>query len=233
MYKNKSFLAIIPARGGSKRLPNKNILPLLDKPLIHYSINAAKESKYIDEIALSSDSKNILSIAKEYEIMTIKRPDTLASDTAGSYEVVEHVIKQLKSYDFIVLLQPTSPLRTAQHIDEAIELLKTKNADAVISVSESEHSPLWSNKIDESLSMENFIDEEISTKRSQDLPTYYRLNGAIYICNTQQLLKEKEFLFKENIFAYMMEQKHSVDIDTLIDFKLAEFLLSEEQKLLK
>jgi len=225
MYKNKTFLAVIPARGGSKRLPNKNILDLKGKPLIVWSIEAAKKSKYIDEIVVSSDSDKILEIAKKYSVTTIKRPDNLATDTASSVDVIKHVIYNIKEkYDYIVLLQPTSPLRNEKHIDEAIEELIKKNADAIISVCEIDHPVEWSNVLPENLSMENFISKE-NLKRSQDLPKRYRINGAIYICKTDKFLKENTFFLEKNIFAYIMDKKSSVDIDDEFDFKLAEFLM--------
>jgi len=227
MYKDKTYLAIIPARGGSKRLPNKNILDLAGKPLISYTIEAAKKSKYIDEIIVSSDSDEILEIVKEYNIKTIKRPDYLASDTAKTIDVIKHVIEIMnKKYDYIVLLQPTSPLRNEKHIDEAIELLNVKEADAIVSVCEMEHSPLWSNTLPSSLSMEGFIREEIKNKRSQELEKYYRINGAIYICKTDELLKQNTLFLDKNIFAYIMDRKSSIDIDDEIDFKLAEVLMN-------
>ena len=222
----KKYLAIIPARGGSKRLPNKNILDLNGKPLIAWSIEAAKKSKYIDKIVVSSDSEEILKIAKKYDVNIIKRPDELATDTASSIDVVKHVIKNYPGYEYIVLLQPTSPLRTEKHIDEAIELLERKKADAVISVCEMDHSPLWSNILPENLSMENFLREDVKNKRSQDLPKYYRLNGAIYICKTDKFLEKNTFFLDQNIYAYVMDRKSSVDIDNEIDFKLVEVLLN-------
>ena len=227
MNKERTFLVIIPARGGSKRLPRKNILDLNGKPLIAYSIEAGLQSKYIDKVIVSSDDNEILEIAAKYKAETIKRPDFLASDTATSFDAIKHTIENLENYEYIVLLQPTSPLRTAKHIDEAIELLKKKKADAVVSVCEMEHSPLWSNNLDESLSMNSFLRDEVLNKRSQDLDTFYRLNGAIYICKTEKLLKEKRFFLKENIFAYVMDKESSVDIDEEIDFRFAEFNLNQ------
>jgi len=220
------YLAIIPARGGSKRLPNKNILELNGKPLIAWSIEAAKKSKYIDDVVVTSDSEKILDVANKYNIKTIKRPDYLASDTATTFDVIKHTIDSLQNkYKYTVLLQPTSPLRNEKHIDEAIELLEKKNADAVISVCETDHSPLWSNTLPEDLDMSNFLRDEIKNKRSQDLPKFYRLNGAIYICKTDKLLEEKSFFIKNNIYAYIMDRKSSIDIDDEIDFKLAEILI--------
>ena len=222
---NKTFLAIIPARGGSKRLPRKNLLDLCGKPLIAWSIEAALKSKYISKVIVSSDDEEILNIAKEYKADFIKRPDELASDTATTFDALKHTLENVEKYDYVVLLQPTSPLRTEKHIDEAIELLKEKNADAIISVCEMEHSPLWSNTLDENLDMSNFLRDEVLNKRSQDLPKYYRLNGAIYICKTDKLLENKGFFLKENIYAYKMNKKHSVDIDEEIDFIIAEKLM--------
>ena len=222
---NKTFLAIIPARGGSKRLPRKNVLDLYGKPLIAWSIEAALKSKYISKVIVSSDDEEILNIAKEYKADFIKRPDELASDTATTFDALKHTLENVEKYDYVVLLQPTSPLRTEKHIDEAIELLKEKNADAIISVCEVEHSPLWSNTLDENLDMSNFLRDEVLNKRSQDLPKYYRLNGAIYICKTDKLLQNKGFFLKENIYAYKMNKKHSVDIDEEIDFIIAEKLM--------
>ena len=199
---NKTFLAIIPARGGSKRLPRKNLLDLCGKPLIAWSIEAALKSKYISKVIVSSDDEEILNIAKEYKADFIKRPDELASDTATTFDALKHTLENVGKYDYVVLLQPTSPLRSEKHIDEAIELLEEKSADAIISVCEMEHSPLWSNILDENLDMSNFLRDEVLNKRSQDLPKYYRLNGAIYICKTEELLENKGFFIKENIFAF-------------------------------
>ena len=223
---NKTFLAIIPARGGSKRLPRKNVLDLSGKPLIAYSIEAGLKSKYISKVVVSSDDKEILQVSQNFGADIIKRPDELASDTATTFDAIEHTIKSLEKYDYIVLLQPTSPLRNEKHIDEAIELLELKKADAIISVCETDHSPLWCNILNEDLSMTNFLSKELLNKRSQDLPLFYRLNGAIYICETQKLLRNKSFFIKENIFAYIMDKKTSVDIDDDIDFLVAKELIN-------
>lgn len=229
MHNGKTFLAIIPARGGSKRLPNKNILLLAGKPMLLWTVESAMQSKYLDEIILSTDSDDIIKVVENYKIKTIKRPIELASDTAKTVDVVKHVIENIdKKYDFIVLLQPTSPLRTSNHIDEAIEQLIKLNADAIISVTEVDHSPLWCNILPESLSMENFISEDIKHKRSQDLPKFYRLNGAIYICKTKKLIEENTFFLKKNVYAYIMDKKSSIDIDEELDFKLAEVILKEK-----
>ncbi len=228
MYRDKTFLAIIPARGGSKRLPRKNILNLAGKPLIAWTIEAAMQSKYLDTVIVTSDDEEILTISTKLGTDTVKRPDSLATDTAGTFDVIEHVVKNLKKYDYIVLLQPTSPLRNTTHIDQAVELLEYKKADAIISVALMEHSPQWSNTLPEDGNMSIFINETVKNKRSQDLEPYYRLNGAIYICKTTAFLDEKTLFLNKNIFAYKMDSKSSVDIDTAEDFEFANFLMQHQ-----
>jgi len=218
----KTFLAIIPARGGSKRLPHKNILELAGKPLIFWSIDSGLKSKYIDKVVVSSDDNEILSISKKYGAEIIKRPDYLANDTAKTFDAIKHTIENIQKYDYIVLLQPTSPLRNESHIDEAIELLELKKTDAIVSVCEMEHSPLWSNTLPQDDNMNSFLKDEVLNKRSQDLEKYYRINGAIYICKTEKLLSEESFFLKDNIFAYKMDRLDSIDIDEEIDFIIAK-----------
>ena len=222
MYTNKTFLAIIPARGGSKRLPRKNVLDLCGKPLIAYTIEAALKSEYINKVIVSSDDEEILNISSNFGADIIKRPIDLANDTATTFDAIKHTIENVEKYDYIVLLQPTSPLRNEKHIDEAIELLEKKKADAIVSVCEMDHSPLWSNTLPNDGNMSNFLKDEILNKRSQDLEKYYRLNGAIYICKTEKLIENKSFFLKDNIFAYKMDRESSIDIDEEIDFKIAE-----------
>lgn len=228
MINGKKILAIIPAREGSKRLPNKNILNLAGKPLIAWSIEAAKASKYIDTVIVSTDSEKIATISKSYHAeVPFLRPGELATDEASSIDVILHAIQTLKEpFDYILLLQPTSPLRTTQDIDAACELMN-ENTQAVVSVCETEHSPLWSNILPDNLSMKDFIRPEIKNKRSQDLPKYYRLNGAIYIAEINYLSENKGF-FGTGTKAYIMPAERSTDIDTELDFKYSELLLKEK-----
>ncbi len=226
MHQNKTFLAIIPARGGSKRLPRKNILDLSGRPMISWSIDAGLKSKYIDKVVVSSDDDEILDIAKKFKAETVKRPGELASDIATSNDVVKHTLENIEEHDYIVLLQPTSPLRNYKHIDEAIKLLEKKRADAIISVCKTDHTPLWSNTLQEDGSLESFIKDEVIDKRSQDLKDYYRLNGAIYICKRDNFLKEETLFLKENIYAYIMDKESSIDIDEEIDLTIANVLAS-------
>lgn len=226
MIKNKRVLAIIPARGGSKRLPRKNVLDLAGKPLVAWTIEAGLRSKYVDRVVVSSDDNEILKISRHFGASVIQRPDILASDTATSFNAIKHAIDHIGGeYDYIVLLQPTSPFRNEKHIDEAVELLVSKNAEAIIGVCEVEHSPLWSNTLGDKLSMEGFLHKVDSSKRSQDLEAYYRLNGAIYICERNRLLGEKTFFLKNNIYAYIMERESSIDIDEEIDFQFSCFMM--------
>ncbi|MDV2857683.1 acylneuraminate cytidylyltransferase family protein [Oceanimonas sp. CAM02] len=226
MTKRSKYLAIIPARGGSKRLPGKNVLPLSGKPLIAWSIEAALACKEIDKVIITSDDDKILSVASQYPVELLLRPDHLATDTATSFDVIDHALKQYPNYEYTVLLQPTSPLRTATHIFEAITKLENLQAAALVSVCENDHNPLWSNTLPIDGNMSQFLRDEVKNSRSQDLPVYYRLNGAIYICKTDKLLQEKSFFLKSCTYAYVMDKISSVDIDTEIDFKWATFLLS-------
>jgi len=230
VYKGKKILAIIPARGGSKRLPRKNILDLAGKPLMAWSIEAAKGSKYIDRVILSSDDEEIIKVAKEWGCdVPFTRPKELAQDTTRSINVVTHAIKALtESYNDVILLQPTSPLRTSEDIDSAIEQFYAKDASSLIGVCEVEHSPLWSNTLDESMSMDNFLDDKYNNARSQDLPTYYRINGAFYMSRVESVIKNETFFVKKDIYGFLMSQEHSVDIDTKLDFIIAEAVLKQD-----
>jgi len=225
--KEKTFLALILARAGSKRLKNKNILKLANKPLVAHSIEAALKSKYITKTLLSSDSDEILAIGKEHGAFVIKRPLELATDSATSFETAKHAIENFKNFDYIVLLQPTSPLRLAKHIDEAIELLASKNADAVVSLTQAKHPKEWINRVPNDDNLENFLDKK-NQKRSQEFQNQYQLNGAIYICNREKFLQEKTFFLAQNIYAYKMDKKSSVDIDEEIDFLLAQTILDQQ-----
>ena len=225
MLRNKKILAVITARAGSKRLPNKSILPLAGKPLIAWTIDEAKKSRYVDKLIVSTDSNKIAEISKKYGAeVPFLRPAELANDKANSISVLKHSIEFFnKEYDYILLLQPTSPLRTVRDIDNAIEMLNN-DTKAVVSVCETEHSPLWSNTLPEDLSMANFIRPEIRNKRSQDLPKYYRLNGAIYIAEIDYFYQNNGFI-GNNTKAFIMSQQKSVDIDTELDFKFCEMLI--------
>jgi CMP-N-acetylneuraminic acid synthetase len=235
MIEKSDFIAIIPARAGSKRLPGKNRLLLAGKPLIEWTIQAALDSGCFDRILVTTDDLEIIDLAKKMGVwVPFVRPAELSSDTVSSYDVVAHALTYVaatgKVYRSFCLLQGTSPLRTAADIQAAILLYNVNSADAVNSVCEMDHSPLWSNTLPSDLSMNDFIDPEVNKKRSQDLPIYYRQNGAIYICDIGRFLVEKDFLFRSNSFAYIMAKDHSVDIDDYLDLLTAETLLSRSNE---
>ncbi|MDO6426448.1 acylneuraminate cytidylyltransferase family protein [Thalassotalea sp. 1_MG-2023] len=230
------ILAIIPARAGSKRLPGKNSKILCGKPLVQWTIEAAQQAPEISDIVVSTDCENIADIAKKSGVpVPFLRPKSISGDKATAIDVVKHAVEffedKNKYYDYILWLQPTSPLRTNKNISEAIATLRHKIANGVISVCECDHPPLWSNTLDKDGNMQNFISSFVKKNpRSQALPTYYRLNGAIYIAKIEQLLEQETFFLDSNVYSYVMKREDSVDIDHHLDFKLAEFLLSERQQ---
>ena len=159
------------------------------------------------------------------------RSEETSSDTADSWSVVREVIDRLKiqgkRYDNIMLLQPTSPLRTEQDIISSFDLMTLKNANAILSITEAEHSPLWCNTIEEDLCMDHFRNEKYAKYPRQMLPKYYRLNGAIYLLKTEELHKQK--MFADKCYAHIMPEERSIDIDTEMDFKIAELYLKEKE----
>jgi CMP-N-acetylneuraminic acid synthetase len=232
MIDNKKVLAVIPARGGSKRLSRKNVEALFGKPLIGWTIEAANESKYIDRVIVSTEDKEILNVARSLGAdIPFLRPDELARDNITMVDVILHLLNVLEEkgerYDYVILLQPTSPLRTVRHIDEAFKELVEANQNAIVSVCEADHHPLWCNTLPEDRSMTSFLSKEIHNVRSQDLPKYYQLNGAIYICDTTLLKDEKTFLLSEGCVAFIMSQEDSIDIDTQNDFNRAHLVFDE------
>lgn len=204
----------------------KNILPLRGKPLIAWSIEAAKTSKYIDDIVISTDDEEIANISKLFGAHVPElRTENLASDTASTTSVLTYTLEKFgNDADIVVLLQPTSPLRTACHIDESLELFINKQAFSVVSVTPCEHPPLWANVLPSDGAMGEFI-QSGALKRSQDINNYYRINGAIYIFDVKELLLEGAITYKSNSYAYKMSNETSVDIDTEFDFKFASVLL--------
>lgn len=225
------MLAVIPARGGSKGVPGKNIRDLNGKPLIAYTIEAAVVSDIFDTIIVSTDSQEIANVAVSYGVeVPFIRPDELAGDTISSDDVIRHALAYYDElgvkHTEVCKLQPTSPLRNARHLKEAYKLFRDRQADFVVSVCECEHSPLWAGIIDSDLRLDNFITEEAKRACRQDLPTYYRLNGAIYMGKVEPFLHNKSFLGRNSI-AYIMNQEESIDIDNEMDFKLAEALIRD------
>ena len=226
-------IAIIPARSGAKGLKDKNIKELCAKPLIAYSIEAALESGCFDEVMVSTDSELYAEIAQQCGAsVPFLRSEATSSDTASSWDMVEEVLegylKLGREFDTFCLLQPTSPLRTAEDIKRAYQLYEEKASFAVVSVCEAEHSPLWCGHLPESKEFDNFIDVE-GMKQRQAGGKFYRLNGAIYIVNIERF-KTDRFLYQKGSYAYIMRQDQSVDIDTDIDFQIAELLMKRKLK---
>ncbi len=224
-------IAIIPARSGSRGLKNKNIKLLAGKPLIKWTIEAALKSMLFKKVIVTTDSQLYAEIASSCgaEIPFIRSP-SLSTDKAGSLEVVIDCLDFYRdkgiSFDYFCLLQPTSPLRTATNIAESYQVLLNKKADAVVSICESEHPPMWQDTIDETGSLENFADNNKLQQR-QRFKKFFRLNGAIYWGKPQNLVKYKRFLSFPNSYSYIMTKEHSIDIDDDLDFRIAELLLSD------
>lgn len=227
MIGSNKVIAVIPARGGSKRLPDKNILPLHGTPLIVYSIKAALMCRLVDTVVVSTDTDEIAKIAVDTGAEVDMRSENLSTDTATTINVLKDLLTRFDSYNICVTLQPTSPLRTFDDITNSLELFEKMNADSVISVCKAEHPPHWINTIGRNGEMDNFQQGEIKSKRSQEFGDYFILNGAIYCNCVKRLLKSNSFIFKSNCYAYVMPSNKSVDIDTIEDFELAEYYISK------
>lgn len=223
------IIAVIPARSGSKGLPHKNIKSLCGVPLIAHTIRCAERAGIFDEIHLSTDSQEYAEIARRYGAsVPFLRDSTLAGDTDTSWEVACAVLDEYgnrgKEFDAIMLLQPTSPLRIPKDIMGAFELFERSGANAVVSVCEAEHSPLWCGTLPENLSLREFIPERVLNLPRQALEVFYRVNGAIYIVRASYLSRNVN-LYAENCYAYIMPKERSTDIDDEIDFMLAETVM--------
>lgn len=225
----KRIIAIIPARSGSKGLPGKNTLNLAGKPLISWTIKASLKSKYITETVLSSDSDKILEIAQDYGSNTLKRPIEFAQDSSSSESVIEHAILSMKEknqeFDYLVLLQPTSPLRDENDIDAAFDLLFEKDASALISVCEVDNKILKAFKQTKDGYMEAISDKRYPFMRRQDLPKTYMSNGAIYIIKVDEFMNNKKLLTDKTI-SFEMNKIKSLDVDTQEDLQEIKNILT-------
>ncbi|MBE6379712.1 MAG: acylneuraminate cytidylyltransferase family protein [Lentisphaerae bacterium] len=224
-------LAIIPARSGSKGLIDKNILPLAGKPLIAYSIEAARKSGMFDLVFVSTDSEKYAQIAREYGAdVPILRPAAIAGDTASSWSAVDHALDYYMNqlgYDVetFMLLQPTSPLRTAEDIIGAFKYKAEKSANAVVSVCKPEHAPAGTLALPDDLNMTVFHEHFKNMIARQQLPQqYYRLNGAMYMADTAYYLRAND-IYQEKCYAYEMPTERSFDIDGMVDFIICETLI--------
>jgi CMP-N,N'-diacetyllegionaminic acid synthase len=228
MYLGKSFLAIIPARSGSKGIPGKNIREVNGKPLINYTIEEANKSKYLDKIIVSTDDKEIADVSLNAGAeVPFLRPKYLATDTAKTIDVLIDCLTMLKkngeTFDYIVLLQPTQPLRKSWHIDDAIKQVTEKNADSLVSVTEVKEHPILMRTINKEGHVENLLKTN-STLRRQEFPNFYIVNGAIYINKIRQLTSNTSL--NDNKLAFKMEKEYHVDIDEPLDIEIFKHLLS-------
>lgn len=229
-----SVLAIIPARGGSKGLPGKNIRPLLGKPLIAWSIEQALASKYVDHVYVSTDSEEIAQVARYYgAIVPFMRPKELASDSAKTADVLIHVMEELeltgKKYEHILLLEPTSPLRESVDIDLAYEkLISTPEATSIVGVGvvESQHPAFCV-----SLTTEGFLqsDNDFKVLRRQDINTIYYYEGSVYLSSIDSFREHKNFYHCRTL-GYVFPKCKTFEIDDMVDFTIVEALLKNSKK---
>ncbi len=226
-----NILVIIPARGGSRGIPHKNIKSLAGKPLICYTLDAARSIVDDTEICVSTDDTSIVEVVEQYGIhVPFLRPAELAGDTAGTYEVLLHALNfyetQGKNFEIILLLQATSPFRTGRHIQEALKLY-TPEIDMVVSVKEAESNPYYSCFEENENGMLEISKGNGHYTRRQDCPPVYEYNGAIYIINPQSLKKTPLSQFSKRV-KYVMDREHSLDLDTMLDWKMAELMIQEK-----
>lgn len=232
MYKNKRIFALIPARGGSKGISKKNIREVKGRPLIDYTISEALKSNYLDYTMVSTDTNEIAEIALEYGAeVPFLRDEFLASDEAKTIDVMVDAVRKLGelegSFDYVVLLQPTQPLRTAEHIDRSIEEIIDKELDSLVGVNEAEDHPILMRTINENNELENLLDRN-STVRRQNFERYYKVNGALYINKLDETFNSSTSL-NDNKHPFIMDKKYDLDIDEPKDLNLFEWLLDQNE----
>lgn len=229
-----SILALIPARGGSKGIPNKNLALLGGKPLLAWTVLAAKQVKSIERVVVTTDSLEIASAASEYQAETpFIRPAELALDDTPGMAPLVHAIQWLEEHqnyrpEYVMCLQPTSPLRSASDIETAIEIVLAKNADGVVSVAPVKQHPEWMKKIDAEGRLQDYLTSEHLAIRRQDLSATYALNGAIYMAR-RHIVLEKLTWYTHETYAYIMPSERSIDIDTPWDLRLADMILRDQE----
>lgn len=218
--------ALIPARGGSKGIPRKNIKLMAGKPLIVWTIEAALRSALLDAVVVSTEDEEIAEVARKAGAQVpFMRPAELAQDASAGLDPVLHALDQLPHYDAVLVLQPTSPMRSSADIDGCLRLAAERGAPSVVSVCEPDSHPYWTYRMQPDLSMRPLLDGAPITRR-QDLPPVAALNGALYFARVEWLRRNGGLIGPETL-AYVMTREHSVDLDTPLDWKLAEILLKE------
>ena len=231
----RRVIAIIPARSGSKGLPDKNIKLLSGKPLMVYTIEAAIDSGLFDIVHVSTDSNRYADIARQYGgDVPFLRSQELSGDSASTWDAVKEVVQRYRAmgmeFDVCAVLQPTSPLRQSWHIRAAFQQYEDRNAISLTSVVEVEHPVQWCFALDGSLSMGGFAESKYRNARRQDLTKHFRENGAIYITQVECILQDGFDFYSNDCIAYIMGRADSIDIDDEIDFRLAEDLMSAQRR---
>lgn len=225
------ILVIIPARGGSKGIPHKNIKPFNGKPLIYYTIDCARAICDDEDICVSTDDAEIISVVEEYGLkVPFVRPAELATDTAGTYEVLLHALnyyeQQGKHYDVVMLLQNTSPFRTAEHVKDALKLY-TPDVEMVVSVKECAANPYYCVFEEDNNGFLHVCKGDGNIFRRQDAPKVYEYNGAIYIMNAETLKTTHMHKMQKRV-KYVMDEMSSFDLDTMTDWNIAESIIKEK-----
>ncbi len=232
MLHNKTFLCLMLARGGSKGVPGKNIKPLMGRPLMAYTIEAVQQAGFFDRFILSTDAPEIAAVAESYGVeVPFLRPAELSGDHASALDAIVHALKWVeahdKKYDYVQYIFPTAPLRTAEDIRNGAEWLLHKKGDMVLSVCETDQPLAWMNTLPPDKSLKNFVPKEFRDHNRQDLPLSYRINGSIYVAKWEVFYERRDW-FDQNTYAYVMPRERSIDIDSPLDFKLAELMMKEQ-----
>ena len=227
--KNKSILGLIPARGGSKGIPRKNLFNLKNKPLIQWTIETAMNYGDLNKIIVSTDDKSIAEFAQLHGAeVPFFREKKLAQDDSNIIDTVLDLLVKLDHFDEVLLLQPTSPLRIVEDIKNIIEIKRKFNADSVVSVCEARHNPSLLFEIEGNILQKSF--NNLKSGNRQNFKKYYALNGSLYLTSVEYLKKYKKFISKDTL-PYIMPPERSIDIDSLFDVKLAEFLIDHRDKI--
>jgi CMP-N,N'-diacetyllegionaminic acid synthase len=224
---NHKVLSVIPARGGSKEVPRKNLLDIGGKPLVAWSVEASHAASLVDRTVLSSDDDEIINVARAAGCeVPFRRPDAISGDEARIEDALVHAIEHLdETFDYIVLLHPTSPFRTGEDIDNAIRRCHQSGAPSCNSVMEAHESPYWMYRIADSGRMEPLLDKDIISRR-QDLPKIYWLNGGVHVARTDWFLEKRTF-FDEHSVAYIMPRERSLDLDNQFDLYTIRGLIAQ------
>ena len=228
-------IAVIPARSGSKGLKDKNIADVCGKPLIGYTIQAALDAGCFDTVMVSTDSEIYANIARQQgAAVPFLRSELTSGDTAGTWDAVREVLSNYKDlgqdFDYVAVLQPTSPLRNKEDIQGAYSMLLQTGVTNVVSVTETSHPVQWCFKLDDTLSLEDYANSPYTMCRRQELEKHYQENGAIYFVDAKKIMDSNYNLYTDHCFAYIMPKKRSIDIDEEVDLAIAKAMLQHGKK---